>query len=125
MPGTENLGSIAQGTILSLTCPRGTGLTVRGTGGGSTIWSLGYAGTGIDNSTLSPLTILSPSSASSANDVCVAMTINTNTLIAGTTYHGTLRVAGSEANSSDYFFRFAVSVGAATTATNAAGATAP
>ena len=52
------------------------------------------------------------------------MTINTNTLVAGTTYHGSLRVVGSGANSSDYFFKFAVSAGAATTTTNAAGATA-
>ena len=115
---------IAQGANLSLTCPRGTGLTVKGNGSGSTTWSLDYAGTGTDNSTLSPLTILSPSFASSASDVCVAMTINTNTLIAGTTYHGSLQVTGSGANSGDYFFKFAVTAGTGATTTNAADATA-
>jgi hypothetical protein len=113
----ENLGNVAQGTSLSLTCPRGTGLTVKATGlgSGSTNWALGYfVGYGND-STLSPLTTLTPSSGSftsSSQPVCVAVAVTTGTLTVGTTYHGQLRATGSSGvDPADYFFKFTVTPG--------------
>ena len=66
LPTEEALGSVGQSAgAVSLTCPRGTGLTVRATGlGGSqtSAWSLAFfAGVG-DNATMSPATTLSPNS---------------------------------------------------------------
>ncbi|HET9794148.1 MAG TPA: kelch repeat-containing protein, partial [Thermoanaerobaculia bacterium] len=113
----EDLGNIAQGTSLSLTCPRGTGLTVKATGlGGSSseTWVLGYSSVYGNDSTLSPLTTLNPSSgtlSSSSDTVCVATTITTSTLSVGTTYHGQLHATGTSGTSTptaDYFFKFTV-----------------
>jgi putative Ig domain-containing protein/PKD domain-containing protein len=112
----ENLGSIALGTSLVLTCPRGTGITIKGGGlGASTTqaWSIAYGGTGADNSTLLALTTLAPNSGSltGSSDVdCVAMTITTTTLTAGTTYHGSLQASGASATTGSYFFRFTATV---------------
>src|SRR6266542_6096976 len=112
----EDLGSIGQGTNLSLNCPRGTGIVVKanGLGNGTQSWSIAYGGAGTDNATLSPLTTLSPSSGSltnSSNTACVAMTISTGTLTVGTTYHGSLQATGTDANPGDYFFKFTVTSG--------------
>src|SRR2546430_1967127 len=110
----ENLGSFPQGTNLALTCPRGTGLTVQvtGNGGGNTVnWSLAYVTGYADNATLSPKTTLQPSSGSFTGNgsTCVAMTITTSTLGAGT-YHGELQITGTGGSpSSDiYFFKLMV-----------------
>ncbi len=110
----EDLGSVAQGTSISLTCPRGTGLTAKATGlgsSGSVSWTIGYAGTGADDATLSPLTTLTPNSGSfsggGSDNTCVAMVITTASLGAGT-YHGELQLTGAGANSQVYYFRFTV-----------------
>ena len=118
----ENLGSIPQGTSVTLTCPRPTGLGVKaaGLGGSSTqAWSIAYgtgAGSAANNATLSPLTTLTPNSGTvtgSSDTACVAMTITTASLTEGTTYHGSLKATGSGAGDGDYFFRFAVISGCA------------
>ena len=80
--------SVVQGTPLSLTCPRGTGLTasISGNGNNSLTWLIGYGGGGTNNATLSPVTTLTPSTAtvSGNQDTCVALSIATTTLAPGT-----------------------------------------
>ena len=107
----ENLGSIAKGTNLSLVCPTGLGIKATGLGNsGTQAWSIAYVAAAANNSTLSPLTTLSPSSGSvTGNDSsCIGMTISTSTLTAGTTYHGLLQATGSGASSDNYTFSFNV-----------------
>jgi len=117
--GEENLGSIAQGTPLSLVCPRGTGLTVKATGLGSSSsigWALAYVTGYVDDATLSPLTTLTPSSGtltSTQDSACAAVTITTGSLTVGTTYHGELLATPSGSGLSSnptgpYFFKFTV-----------------
>lgn len=117
----ENLGTVAKGTNVGLTCPRGTGLTVKASGvAGTQAWSIGVAGAGTDNATLSPLTTLTPNSGSftsSNSQQCVAVSITTGSLTVGTTYHGTLQASGSGASPGDYFFRFTVTNPVKTTPT--------
>jgi hypothetical protein len=113
----QNLGSIAKGTTLSVACPSGLTLKATGLGGsGTQNWSIAYnsgPGTAPDNSTLAPLTTLTPSGGTViGNDTaCIGMTINTNSLTAGTTYHGSLQANGSGASSDFYFFSFSVTSG--------------
>src|SRR5262249_19223425 len=55
----ESLGSFTQGSTISLTCPRGTGLTIQATGlgGGATAnWTLTYFSGYANDSVLSPVT---------------------------------------------------------------------
>jgi hypothetical protein len=115
----ESLGSVVKGTTLALSCPRGTGLTTSVTGNGnSTVnWSLAYVSGAEDNATLSGKTTLTPSSGSFSGNLqsCVALSITTSALTAGTTYHGQLRLAASGASSADYFFAFTVNAAADTT----------
>jgi cysteine-rich repeat protein len=121
----EDLGSFVQGNSVSLTCPRGNGLTAQGTGLGSdgtTNWTLAYGTVRTDNTTLSPLTTLTPSSGTftgnsvgNVTESCVAVTITTGSLTVGTTYHGQLRITGTNTTSfADYFFKFTVTAPAAT-----------
>ncbi|HKB71574.1 MAG TPA: hypothetical protein VKH46_12070, partial [Thermoanaerobaculia bacterium] len=116
----ENLGSISQGTPISLTCPRpsGNGLTLNanGVGSGSTNWTLAYVGAYGDDSTLSGpgITTITPSSGmfnSLSLPECIALTITTGTLSVGTTYHGELLATGTNVTGNGngpYFFKFTV-----------------
>ncbi len=118
----EDLGSIGQGVTLALTCPRGTGLVVKAPGAGSSNfdWTLAYGGSGANNATLSSLTTLTPNSGTlngSGDDECVEMSINTATLSAGATYHGSLQMTGTNANTETYFFRFSVTATSVATTT--------
>lgn len=121
----ENLGSIAQGTSLSLTCPRGTGLSTSAGGLGSSItisWAVAYAGAGSNNAMLSPVTTFSPGAGSlsgSSETDCIGVGIATTSLTVGTTYHGSLRATSSTSgvNAGDYFFAFTVSAPSKTTPT--------
>jgi hypothetical protein len=116
----EDLLSVVQGSSLSLTCPRppGTGLTaaVSGNGNNPLTWSIGYGGGGADNATLSPITTLTPNTATVTGnlDTCVALSINTTTLAPGA-YHGSLQLTSPGSPTALYFFRFTVT--AAPTAT--------
>ena len=116
----ENLGSFTQGTRISLTCPRGTGLTLvaTGLGGGGVTWSLGYVAGYGDEATLRTVTTLNPSSGTlhgPGNDsACVAVTIATAELGAKT-YHGQLKATAGGANAV-YYFQFTVTDNADTTA---------
>src|SRR5262249_21725789 len=102
-----------QGTPLTLTCPRGTGLTasVSGNGSGNTItWTMAVGGAGANNATLGGLVTLTPSTANQTGngDTCVALSIATTTLPAGT-YHGSLQLSGTGGSTTVfYFFRFTV-----------------
>ena len=114
----ENLGSVAQAAVgVGLTCPRGTGMTVRGTGLGgnqTSAWTVAFVAGAGDNATLSSRTTLTPASgtfgSSGGNDSsCVAMAVNTSTLAAGTTYHGQLRLTADAGNATkDYYYRFTI-----------------
>jgi hypothetical protein len=126
----EDLGSVALGSSLSLTCPRGTGLVAKGNGlgNGQTVsWSVGYVAADGDDNTLAPKTTYAASGpnsgtfTSSSGTACLAPSISTTGLTVGTTYHGHLqlvRTAGVTANPGDYFFKFMVTSG--TQATSAA-----
>jgi hypothetical protein len=113
----ENLGIVGQSaSAIVLTCPRGTGLTVRGTGLGNNqtaSWTVGYFGTFGNNATLVTRTTFAPSSGtlggSTGNDQsCVAMTINTSTLAPGN-YQGQLQLSADAGNATaNYFFTFSV-----------------
>src|SRR5215207_4501918 len=114
----ENLGSAAQAPVgVSLTCPRGTGMTVRGTGLGgnqTSAWTVAFVAGAGDNATLSSRTTLAPASGTfgsgGGNDSwCVAMAVNTSTLAAGSTYHGQLRLTADAGNATkDYSYRFTI-----------------
>jgi YDG domain len=129
-PTEEDLGSVGQAaTAISLTCPRGTGLTAKATGlGNNTVnWGIAFLGAYADNAALSTRTTLSPSSGSfsSGNDsACIALSLNTSTLAAGT-YHGQLRLAVDAGISTrDYFFKLTVTASSVNTTTAASNATA-
>ncbi|HEY5987176.1 MAG TPA: Ig-like domain repeat protein, partial [Streptosporangiaceae bacterium] len=112
----ENLGSVAVGSSLSLTCSSGGGLTVSASGlgsGNSLGWSLGYVSGFGDGSTLQPVTTLTPSSGtfSGNGQQCAGVSIATGTLTPGASYQGELevsRTSGASANAADYFFKFTV-----------------
>jgi hypothetical protein len=116
----ENLGVITIGDSLQLICPRGTGLTLSSNGFGQNYpidWTIGYYGTGSNNTTLSPLTTLTNSSGSLSEnnqEVCVAMVISTSSLTSGTTYHGLLQMTARSTNAL-YYFKFTVAAPTDTT----------
>jgi Bacterial Ig-like domain (group 3) len=122
----ENLGSLPFGTTLSLTCPRGTGLTLAGSGLSASTplgWTIQYASGDANDGTLSPITTLTPSSGTlngPGNDTaCVAVSIPTSTLTPGTTYTGHLVVSPTTpgaASNAHYFFQFTVTKRATSTA---------
>jgi hypothetical protein len=112
----ENLGSVLAGSTLSLTCPRGNGLTVSASGLGSSNtlgWSLGYVSSAENDAALSPVTTFTGNSGTftaSSQSQCVAVSIATGALSAGT-YQGELeasRASGVTATAGDYFFAFTV-----------------
>src|SRR6266498_56422 len=94
----EDLGTVGQAAnAISLTCPRGTGLTARASGlGNSTVaWNVSFLTGYGNNAALSSRTTLTPTSgsfSSGADSACVAMAINTSTLALGT-YQGQLRLS--------------------------------
>src|SRR5262249_24003980 len=81
--------------------------------GDSVVFTMAYGGTpaGADNATLSPLKTLTPNTGtltSSNDNVCIALSILTNSLTVGTTYHGSIRASSPTADEGLYYFRFTV-----------------
>lgn len=104
----EDLGSISKGTDLTGT------LRIQGVGlgtSGSIDWTISWV-SALDESTLSPLTTLTPSTGTvdhSDDDDNVGLKILTGSLTVGTTYQGELQVTGTGVSGATlYFFKFKV-----------------